>query len=157
MSFHEVAHFPSGQQAKKTKQKQAQQNFQMMKQQLMQQPMPVTIQPTGSHKPTNSSGSNGSSMECFSSQEDPTPMSSRSISPKLRQQHLPLPYTNKVSTTDVSEEEYKEIVLQVLSSDYSSNDPNAIVLPEQLYNPPRNLDINFQIDDQGHTLSLIHI
>lgn len=151
MSFHEVAHFPSGQQAKKTKQKQAQQNFQMMKQQLMQQPMPVTIQPTGSHKPTNSSGSNGSSMECFSSQEDPTPMSSRSISPKLRQQHLPLPYTNKVSTTDVSEEEYKEIVLQVLSSDYSSNDPNAIVLPEQLYNPPRNLDINFQIDDQGHT------
>lgn len=92
---------------------------------------------TSTQKPVNSNGSNGSSTDYFSSHEDPTPTSSRSMSPK-----------NSHKNSALSVEEYKELVLQVLSSDYNTSEP---VLPEKLYRPPMDLDINFLIDDQNHT------
>ncbi|SCW00085.1 LAFE_0B09120g1_1 [Lachancea fermentati] len=151
-----------------TGQSQAQQSFQIIKQQFRDnlhtqskpsaQTVVIQTQPA-SHKPTHSSGSNGSngsngshgsSIECFSANENPTPMSSRSISPKLRHQQLADSNSDRESNS-VDMEEYKELLLEVLSSDYSGDDQESIVLPEPLFHPPSELDINFIIDDQGHT------
>ncbi|CCH60558.1 hypothetical protein TBLA_0D00490 [Henningerozyma blattae CBS 6284] len=51
--------------------------------------------------------------------------------------------------TPLTVSEYKDLILQVLASENLS-DPNYS-LPPQLYKPPKNLDINFQVDEQGHT------
>ncbi|KTA97715.1 Regulatory protein SWI4 [Nakaseomyces glabratus] len=47
-------------------------------------------------------------------------------------------------------ESYKETLLKVLSSEEDTTRPDY-ALPAELYHPPANLNINFQIDDQGHT------
>lgn len=47
-------------------------------------------------------------------------------------------------------EKYKEMLLKVLSSEENAMRP-GYSLPSGLYHPPANLNINFQIDDQGHT------
>ncbi|SCV01429.1 LANO_0F11738g1_1 [Lachancea nothofagi CBS 11611] len=143
---------------------QAQHSFRVIKQQFMDQrnlhsarSIPhamVTIHPQPTtHKTSHSNGSNGSngsSIECFSAREEHSPISSRSTSPKLRQQQEP-DAKSEASEERTTEEEYKEILLQVLSSDYSANGSDTILLPDELYHPPLDLDINFTIDDQGHT------
>ncbi|SCU97921.1 LADA_0H09318g1_1 [Lachancea dasiensis] len=145
-------------------QSQAQHSFRVIKQQFIDQASSqpprtiphamVTIHPQSSAHKTSysngSNGSNGSSIECFSAHEEHSPISSRSASPKLRQ---PSGHDAKsdVGGEPLSEEEYKEILLQVLSSDYSASDSDSIMLPEEVYHPPPNLDINFTIDDQSHT------
>ncbi|KAL3229286.1 Regulatory protein SWI4 [Nakaseomyces bracarensis] len=47
-------------------------------------------------------------------------------------------------------EKYKDMLLKVLSSEENSMRP-GYALPSGLYHPPAHLNINFQIDDQGHT------
>ncbi|AGO13584.1 AaceriAGL297Cp [[Ashbya] aceris (nom. inval.)] len=92
---------------------------------------------TAIHKTSTSSGSNtshGSSLDCYSSNDNPTPISSRSGSPESKETFTP--------------SEYKNLILQVLSTEYDSCEP---VLPEKLYYPPIGLDVNFIIDKQGHT------
>lgn len=110
--------------------------------------------------------SNTSSLEMFSTHEDPTPMSSRSASPNDYNGIPTAPATaidngegiqNGDLNGDMTQEdnnvltleEYKELILQVLSSEDGSSKDYA--LPPQMYHPPPNLDINFEIDDQGHT------
>ncbi|SCU87188.1 LAMI_0D05094g1_1 [Lachancea mirantina] len=114
-----------------------------------QQPPVMVIQPS-SHRTSQSNGSNGSSFECFSTQDNPTPMSSRSISPRNKS-----PDSAKAKdgeATEVSHQQnYKEMLLQVLSCDYSEVDQKSIFLPEELFHPPAGLDVNFTVDDQGHT------
>ncbi|CEP60245.1 SBF complex DNA-binding subunit SWI4 LALA0_S01e06304g [Lachancea lanzarotensis] len=143
---------------------QAQHSFRVIKQQFMDRKnyetgksIPhamVTIHPQpAAHKNSHSNGSNGSngsSIECFSAREEPSPISSRSASPKLRNQPEAV-IKNEMGNKHVSAEEYKELLLQVLSSDYSSSGSDSIMLPEELYNCPQDLDINFTIDDQGHS------
>ncbi|AET40994.1 SBF complex DNA-binding subunit SWI4 Ecym_7145 [Eremothecium cymbalariae DBVPG len=97
------------------------------------------VQPpsTHFHKTSASSGSNtshGSSLDCYSSNDNPTPNSSRSGSPPPKERFTP--------------NEYKNLILQVLSTEYNTCEP---VLPEKLYYPPIGLDVNFTIDKQGHT------
>lgn len=108
--------------------------------------------------------SNTSSLEMFSTQEDPTPLSSRSTSP-TDYSGIPTAPATAVDNGSVCEhgttndeniepnalplEEYKDMILQVLSSEDGSNKDYS--LPPQLYHPPANLDVNFEIDDQGHT------
>ncbi|SCU95256.1 LAME_0F11408g1_1 [Lachancea meyersii CBS 8951] len=143
---------------------QAQHSFRVIKQQFMERnnfqagkSIPhamVTIHPQPAvHKTSHSNGSNGSngsSIELFSAREEPSPISSRSTSPKLRNQPE-IEIKGDIDEKHVSSEEYKEILLQVLSSDYSTSDSDSIMLPEELYHSPPDLDINFTIDDQGHT------
>ncbi|CCE63170.1 hypothetical protein TPHA_0E00750 [Tetrapisispora phaffii CBS 4417] len=69
--------------------------------------------------------------------------------------HVPsesTPYSQfKITANDipvVSEQEYKEIILQTLSSE---DIIDASSLPLVLYHPPASLDINFEVDNQGHT------
>lgn len=139
----------------------AQQNFKVMKQQLWQdmhpkhssQTSPKTMYPIAA---SNTTHSNTSSMEMFSTQDNPTPMSSRSSTPQTFS-GIPTAPATAVENDDVahadleqmSVEAYKETILQVLSSEDGSDKDYA--LPSQMYHPPSNLDINFQIDDQGHT------
>lgn len=99
----------------------------------------------GSNNMGHSSGSmisnvtsTGSSMEVFSSNDKASSSSSES----------PTPLSSAHDKNGVSTEYYKELILEVLSSEYDSVEPT---LPEALYRPPSNLDINFLIDDQGHT------
>ena len=47
-------------------------------------------------------------------------------------------------------EEYKNLILQTLSSEVNAND-EAYSLPVQLFYPPQDFDVDFLIDDQGHT------
>ncbi|QLQ79103.1 hypothetical protein HG537_0B04510 [Torulaspora globosa] len=142
---------PSGMQDK------AQQNFKLMNKQMWQ-----NVSPNVSHTNPINTGisnphSNTSSLEMFSTQENPTPMSSRSSTP-----HpfggIPTAPSTAVENDDVIEntemqslsmEEYKDAILQVLSSEDGSDKKYS--LPPQMYHPPSNFDINFLIDDQGHT------
>lgn len=82
--------------------------------------------------------SNGSSMEIFSSHDKSSSSSSES----------PTPVAQLNEKATASPEHYKELILEVLSSEYDSVEPP---LPEALYRPPSNFDIDFLIDDQGHT------
>lgn len=138
-----------------------QQNFKMMKQQ-------VLWQNARTHKVTQSSpnnilaGSSGntahsntSSIEMFSTQENPTPLSSRSSSPT---NYVGIPTapataieneTENVEAAVLGLEDYKEMILEILSSEDGSHKDYS--LPSQMYHPPSNLDIDFEIDDQGHT------
>lgn len=52
--------------------------------------------------------------------------------------------------TVLSHEDYKDLLLQVLSEDTSSN-TDDYVLPRALYTLPAGYDLNQPIDDQGHT------
>lgn len=138
-----------------------QQNFKMMKQQMWQnihpkhlpQTSPKTMYPVAT---SNTTHSNTSSMEMFSTQDNPTPMSSRSSTPQPFS-GIPTAPATAVENDDLvhaeleqmSVEEYKETILQVLSSEDGSDKDYA--LPSQMYHPPSSLDINFEIDDQGHT------
>lgn len=143
---------------------QAQHSFRVIKQQFMgqnnnlqapQTQTMVAVHPHSSHKASHSNGSNGSngsSIECFSARDDPSPISSRSISPKSRQRQQQVQRVeNDQNETHITEDDYKELLLQVLSSDCSANGADSIVLPDELFHPPPELDINFTIDDQGHT------
>ena len=47
-------------------------------------------------------------------------------------------------------EDYKNLILQTLSSETNAND-KAYSLPVELFYPPQNFDVDFLIDDQGHT------
>ncbi|AMD20454.1 HDL290Cp [Eremothecium sinecaudum] len=97
----------------------------------------VIMNPTETHKTSNSSGSNtsyGSSVECYSYNDNTTPNSSSSGSSSPKDM--------------CNTKEYKNIILQVLSTEYNTAEP---VLPEKLYYPPVGIDVNFLIDKQGHT------
>lgn len=148
----------------KIAQDKAQQNFKMMKRQMWQ-----NVSPNASHSNSktaaicpintgiNNNHSNASSMEMFSTQENPTPMSSRSTTPH-NFSGIPTAPSTAVENDELLEntelqtlsvDEYKEAILQVLSSEDGSDKDYS--LPSQMYHPPPNLDINFLIDDQGHT------
>lgn len=140
----------------------AQQNFKLMGRQMWQNVSPNASQPNSKapcpiNTGVNNTHSNTSSMEMFSTQENPTPMSSRSSTP-----HpfggIPTAPSTAVENDDVLENsemqslsvaEYKDTILQVLSSEDGSNKDYS--LPSQMYHPPSNFDVNFLIDDQGHT------
>lgn len=138
-----------------------QQNFKIMKQQMwhnmhakhVPQNSPKTIYPIAG---SNTTHSNTSSMEMFSTQDNPTPMSSRSSTPQPFS-GIPTAPATAVENDDPAQQEleqmsvdqYKDTILQVLSSEDGSD--KNYQLPSQMYHPPPNLDINFQIDDQGHT------
>ncbi|CCK68667.1 SBF complex DNA-binding subunit SWI4 KNAG_0B02250 [Huiozyma naganishii CBS 8797] len=51
--------------------------------------------------------------------------------------------------TVLDEEEYKRAILNSLSVEITPD--TLYMLPEELYHPPPNLEINFELDDQGHT------
>lgn len=137
-----------------------QQHFKMMKQQVLWQN--ARSHGVSQSSPNNvlagSSGnthSNTSSIEMFSTHENPTPLSSRSSSPTNYVGIPTAPATAIENETENIEpavlglEEYKEMILEVLSSEDGSDKDYS--LPSQMYHPPSNLDINFEIDDQGHT------
>lgn len=115
----------------------SQQNMKIMKQ-MMQGNVAAnnSVHSTGSL--ISNVTSTGSSMDVFSSNDKASSSSSES----------PTPLTSAQDKNGVSTEYYKELILEVLSSEYDSMEPT---LPEALYRPPGNLDINFLIDDQGHT------
>lgn len=50
----------------------------------------------------------------------------------------------------ISDDDYKNVILQTLSSDVNFND-KSYSLPMELYYPPQNFGIDFLIDEQGHT------
>lgn len=139
----------------------AQQNFKMMQKQLMWQN--VRQQQKGSAMPfkmhqSGNSGSNtanSSSMDMFSASENPTPLVSRSSTPNTFGGLPTAPATahgnenHNMRLPMLNVEEYKEMILQVLSSEDGSD--KNYQLPPQMYHPPPNFDINFEIDDQGHT------
>lgn len=58
-------------------------------------------------------------------------------------------FQNSSNFKTLSVQEYKDLILQVLASEDSSEP--SYRLPPQLYKPPKELDINFQVDEQGHT------
>ncbi|AQZ10856.1 SWI4 (YER111C) [Zygosaccharomyces parabailii] len=139
----------------------AQQNFKMMQKQLMWQ----NIRQQHKNTPNiavpfkmsgNQPNSNNSSMDMFSTGENPTPMSSRSSTPNTFAGLPTAPATahgnehaDTIGPPALSVEEYKEMILQVLSSEDGCD--KDYQLPPQLYHPPLNFDVNFEIDDQGHT------
>ncbi|GAV52164.1 hypothetical protein ZYGR_0AG01550 [Zygosaccharomyces rouxii] len=141
----------------------AQQNFKMMQKQLMWQN--VRQQQKGSSMPfkmhqsgnTGSNTNHSSSIDMFSTGEDPTPLSSRSSTPNTfaglptapATAHGNENHTDNMRPPTLNVEEYKEMILQVLSSEDGSD--KDYQLPPQMYHPPSNFDINFEIDDQGHT------
>lgn len=86
--------------------------------------------------PQSGNFSNGSSIDVFSSNDAQSPLSTRQNTPFLKKQ--------------ITIEEYKELMMQVLSSEDCSK--KNYYLPPQLYDPPKNFDTNFQVDEQGHTL-----
>ncbi|SMN20595.1 similar to Saccharomyces cerevisiae YER111C SWI4 DNA binding component of the SBF complex (Swi4p-Swi6p) [Maudiozyma saulgeensis] len=47
-------------------------------------------------------------------------------------------------------EDYKNLILQTLSSEVNAND-ETYSLPVELFYPPSNFNIDFLVDDQGHT------
>ncbi|CAR26185.1 hypothetical protein ZYGR_0E01690 [Zygosaccharomyces rouxii] len=140
----------------------AQQNFKMMQKQLMWQnvrqqqknsSMPFKMHQNGN---ISSNANHSSSMDMFSTGENPTPLSSRSSTPNTFAGLPTAPATahgNENNTDNLGPtlnvEEYKEMILQVLSSEDGSD--KDYQLPPQMYHPPSNFDINFEIDDQGHT------
>ncbi|QLL31590.1 hypothetical protein HG536_0B04540 [Torulaspora globosa] len=142
---------PSGMQDK------AQQNFKLMNRQMWQNVSPNASHPNPINTGISNTHSNTSSLEMFSTQENPTPMSSRSSTP-----HpfggIPTAPSTAVENDDVLENaemqslsvaEYKDAILQVLSLEDGSDKNYS--LPPQMYHPPSDFDINFLIDDQGHT------
>lgn len=50
----------------------------------------------------------------------------------------------------LSSEDYKNLILQTLSSEVNPND-ESYSLPAELFYPPQNFNIDFLVDDQGHT------
>lgn len=141
----------------------AQQNFKMMQKQLMWQnvrqqqkgsAMPFKMHQGGS---SSSNTNHSSSMDMFSAGENPTPLSSRSSTPNTfaglptapATAHDNEDHTDNVRPSMLNVEEYKEMILRVLSSEDGSD--KGYQLPPQMYHPPSNFDINFEIDDQGHT------
>lgn len=139
----------------------AQQNFKMMQKQLMWQNIRQQHKSSPNMMPFKMGGSqshsNNSSMDMFSTGENPTPISSRSSTPNTFAGLPTAPATahgNEHSTENMgpptlSVEEYKEMILQVLSSEDGCD--KDYQLPPQMYHPPLNFDVNFEIDDQGHT------
>ncbi|CCD22311.1 SBF complex DNA-binding subunit SWI4 NDAI_0A01530 [Naumovozyma dairenensis CBS 421] len=85
--------------------------------------------------------SNGSILETFSSHDNPTPLTSKSVTPH---------YSDVVLNDDqIAIDNYKAIILQVLSSEnYNQIDPELFA---KLSHPPPNFDINVNIDEQGHS------
>ena len=91
--------------------------------------------------------SNGSSIEVFSSNENDNSMnmSSRSMTPFSAGNNSS---QNKLENK-MSDQEYKQTILTILSSERSSDVDQALLAT--LYPTPKNFNINFEIDDQGHT------
>ncbi|CAI4060537.1 hypothetical protein SKDZ_05G1910 [Saccharomyces kudriavzevii ZP591] len=95
----------------------------------------------------NTAVSNGSSIEVFSSNENDNGMnmSSRSMTPfSAGNMSSQTKLENKMT-----DQEYKQTILTILSSERSSDVDQALLAT--LYPTPRNFNINFEIDDQGHT------
>ncbi|EDO19572.1 hypothetical protein Kpol_1018p105 [Vanderwaltozyma polyspora DSM 70294] len=120
-----------------------QNDFKLMKQEMM---LKYSAQKYSNHlreKQSSSDSWSSTSTNVISSQENQTPVSSRSATPNAFQSNR-----NMAKFTMLSAEKYKDLILQTLSSeDYS----NSSSLPPALYHPPPSLDINFEVDDQGHT------
>ncbi|EDO18044.1 hypothetical protein Kpol_1045p30 [Vanderwaltozyma polyspora DSM 70294] len=80
---------------------------------------------------------NEPSNDIFSNSSLQSTNTSRSITPQPLQQ------------SSHSIKEYKDLLMLVLSSE-ECTDVNY-TLPQKLYHPPQGLDVNFQVDDQGHS------
>ena len=101
----------------------------------------------GSNNNNNTVASNGSSIEVFSSNENDNSMnmSSRSMTPFSAGNTSS---QNKLENK-MTDQEYKQTILTILSSERSSDVDQALLAT--LYPAPKNFNINFEIDDQGHT------
>lgn len=127
-----------------TIQNKTQQDFNLIKHHMMGgvNPSQKTVTTGGEH--THSlSWSSGSSNAIISSQENQTPTSSRSTTPNNSQN---LKGSNK--TLLISEKDYKDLILQALSSEENVESFMSLL---SSYIPPPSLDINFEVDDQGHS------
>lgn len=89
----------------------------------------------------------GSNLEMFSSNDNVTPLSSRSNSSHLTGNESYNNNDNTIETLD--EDSYKETLLAVLATESPTEQTDQML--SKLYYPPQNFDINFLIDDQGHT------
>ena len=89
----------------------------------------------------------GSNLEMFSSNDNVTPLSSRSNSSHLLENNSNNNDDNTIEPLNA--EDYKEALLSVLATESPTEQTNQLI--SNLYYPPQNFDINFLIDDQGHT------
>lgn len=111
--------------------------FQITKQMVRANPAATNALSASAGSMLSNGTSNGSSIEVFSANGNHSSNSSES----------PLP-ASALGKGELTVDDYKELILDVLSSEYESAEPT---LPDALYRPPGNMDINFLIDDQGHT------
>ena len=135
-------------------QEKIQRHFKLMKQPLLWQSFQNTndhnneyCDSNGSNNNNNTVASNGSSIEVFSSNENDNSMnmSSRSMTPFSAGNNSS---QNKLGN-QMTDQEYKQTILTILSSERSSDVDQALLAT--LYPAPKNFNINFEIDDQGHT------
>lgn len=68
---------------------------------------------------------------------------------QFKQFSQPTPPATATATT-LPSEQYRDLILQTLSSDANYSD-NSYSLPPELYSLPPNFDVNFLVDEQGHT------
>lgn len=145
---------PSNEQQFYNQQEKIQRHFKLMKQPLLWQSFQNPndhhneyCDGNGSNNNNNTVASNGSSIEVFSSNENDNSMnmSSRSMTPFSAGNTSS---QNKLGNK-MTDQEYKQTILTILSSERSSDVDQALLAT--LYPAPKNFNINFEIDDQGHT------
>lgn len=97
------------------------------------------IKVPNSNKNHNITHSNGSTTEMFSSSENQTPPSSHSNTDD----------DNDGNAGTLNADQYREALLQVLATEKITDETEKLI--SKLYYQPPTFDINFLIDDQGHT------
>ncbi|SMN18241.1 similar to Saccharomyces cerevisiae YER111C SWI4 DNA binding component of the SBF complex (Swi4p-Swi6p) [Maudiozyma saulgeensis] len=98
---------------------------------------------------TNNNYSTGSNMDMFSSNENGTPLSSRSNSSQYIENDDGFNSNDDNTIETLNATDYKEALLQVLATENTDKQTEKLI--SKLYYPPSDFDINFIIDDQGHT------
>ncbi|CAB4252158.1 similar to Saccharomyces cerevisiae YER111C SWI4 DNA binding component of the SBF complex (Swi4p-Swi6p) [Maudiozyma barnettii] len=91
----------------------------------------------------------GSNIDMFSSNDNRTPLSSRSSSSQYIENNDDFNSNDDNTIETLNATDYKAALLQVLATEKSDKQTEKLIA--KLYYPPPDFDINFIIDDQGHT------
>ncbi|CAL9737661.1 regulatory protein Swi4p [Monosporozyma servazzii] len=68
----------------------------------------------------------------------------------INNSNIPLPQSNIPDQSNgINEMDYRDLILQSLTAEVKED--GSCLLPQELYHPPPNFNVNFEIDAQGHT------